>query len=177
MENREILDQQYTFETFKVTKENKLVYEVATYICDNLGTAYNPLYIYGATNTGKTHLLKAIKNKVVEDNKNINVLYESTETLENKFKLALKNNEIETFRNNYKMLDVLLLDDIQQMYGKESLQDEFLQIFHLLYPERKQIVVSSKYSLEDVNIKFDLKRRLDYGLQADISEPIKREDN
>lgn len=171
--NKTSLNPKYTFETFVVGDNNKFAHAAALAVGNNKpAEAYNPLFLYGGVGLGKTHLMHAIGNRMIENNKNCNVLYVTSEKFTNQLINAIKDNKNEIFRNKYRTIDVLLIDDIQFIAGKERIQEEFFHTFNSLYEERKQIIISSDKPPRDIPFLEDrLKSRFEWGLLADISCP------
>lgn len=171
--NKTSLNPKYTFETFVVGDNNKFAHAAALAVGNNKpADAYNPLFLYGGVGLGKTHLMHAIGNRMIENNRNCNVLYVTSEKFTNQLINAIKDNKNEIFRNKYRTIDVLLIDDIQFIAGKERIQEEFFHTFNSLYEERKQIIISSDKPPRDIPFLEDrLKSRFEWGLLADISCP------
>ncbi len=171
--NHSSLDSKYTFETFVVGEYNKFAHAAALAVGNNEpAEAYNPLFLYGGVGLGKTHLMHAIGNRMLENNKNCNVLYVTSEKFTNQLINAIKDNKNEIFRKKYRTIDVLLIDDIQFIAGKERIQEEFFHTFNSLYEEKKQIIISSDKPPRDIPFLEDrLKSRFEWGLLADISCP------
>lgn len=171
--NKTSLNPKYTFETFVVGDNNKFAHAAALAVGNNKpAEAYNPLFLYGGVGLGKTHLMHAIGNRMIENNRNCNVLYVTSEKFTNQLINAIKDNKNEIFRNKYRTIDVLLIDDIQFIAGKERIQEEFFHTFNSLYEERKQIIISSDKPPRDIPFLEDrLKSRFEWGLLADISCP------
>ncbi len=171
--NNTSLDTKYTFETFVVGENNKFAHAAALAVGNNKpAEAYNPLFLYGGVGLGKTHLMHAIGNRMLENDRNCNVLYVTSEKFTNQLINAIKDNKNEIFRNKYRNIDVLLIDDIQFIAGKERIQEEFFHTFNSLYEEKKQIIISSDKPPRDIPFLEDrLKSRFEWGLLADISCP------
>ncbi len=170
--NRTTLNPKYTFETFVVGDNNKFAHAAALAVGNEPANSYNPLFLYGGVGLGKTHLMHAIGNRILENNRNCNVLYVTSEKFTNQLINAIKDNKNEIFRNKYRTIDVLLIDDIQFIAGKERIQEEFFHTFNSLYEERKQIIISSDKPPRDIPFLEDrLKSRFEWGLLADISCP------
>ena len=170
--NKTTLNPKYTFETFVVGDNNKFAHAAALAVGNEPAKSYNPLFLYGGVGLGKTHLMHAIGNRIIENNKNCNVLYVTSEKFTNQLINAIKDNKNEIFRNKYRTIDVLLIDDIQFIAGKERIQEEFFHTFNSLYEERKQIIISSDKPPRDIPFLEDrLKSRFEWGLLADISCP------
>ncbi len=170
--NKSTLNPKYTFETFVVGNSNRFAHAAALAVGNQPGKAYNPLFLYGGVGLGKTHLMHAIGNRILENNKNTNVLYVTSEKFTNQLINAIKDNKNEVFRNKYRSIDVLLIDDIQFIAGKERVQEEFFHTFNSLYEDGRQIILSSDKPPRDIPFLEDrLKSRFEWGLLADISCP------
>ena len=166
------LNPKYTFETFVVGNNNRFAHAAALAVGDSPGEAYNPLFLYGGVGLGKTHLMHAIGNRILEKNKKANVLYVTSEKFTNHLINAIKDYKNETFRNKYRNIDVLLIDDIQFISGKDRVQEEFFHTFNALHEEGKQIIISSDKAPKDIALLEDrLKSRFEWGLLADLSNP------
>ena len=170
--NKSTLNPKYTFETFVVGNNNRFAHSAALAVGNEPAKSYNPLYLYGGVGLGKTHLMHAIGNRILENNSNANVLYVTSEKFTNQLINAIKDNKNEFFRNKYRNIDVLLIDDIQFIAGKERVQEEFFHTFNSLYEDGKQIIISSDTPPRDIPFLEDrLKSRFEWGLLADISVP------
>ena len=166
------LNPKYTFDTFVVGSNNKFAQAAAQGVSDNPGAKYNPFFIYGGVGLGKTHLMHAIGNQILMNNPNTNILYVTSENFTNQLINALRDQATEKFREKYRNIDVLLIDDIQFIANKKSTQEEFFHTFNTLYESGKQIVLSSDKPPKDIELLEDrLKSRFDWGLIADISNP------
>ena len=166
------LNPKYTFDTFVVGNNNRFAHAAAIAVADKPGESYNPLFLYGGVGLGKTHLMHAIGNRIIEKDNNTNVLYVTSEKFTNQLINAIKDNKNEFFRNKYRNIDVLLIDDIQFIAGKERVQEEFFHTFNSLYEDGKQIIISSDKPPRDIPFLEDrLKSRFEWGLLADISCP------
>ena len=170
--NKSTLNTKYTFETFVVGDNNRLAYAAALAVGNEPAKSYNPLFLYGGVGLGKTHLMNAIGNRIIENNNKANVLYVTSEKFTNQLVNAIKDNKNEIFRNKYRNIDVLLIDDIQFIAGKERIQEEFFHTFNTLYENGKQIIISSDKPPREIQFLEDrLKSRFEWGLLADISCP------
>ena len=170
--NKSTLNPKYTFETFVVGNNNRFAHAAALAVGNEPAKSYNPLFLYGGVGLGKTHLMHAIGNRILELYKNYNVLYVTSEKFTNQLINAIKDNKNDMFRSKYRNIDVLLIDDIQFIAGKERIQEEFFHTFNALYEEGKQIIISSDKPPRDIPFLEDrLKSRFEWGLLADISCP------
>ena len=165
----------YSFDTFVVGSSNKFAHAAALAVAESPGKMYNPLFIYGGAGLGKTHLMHAIAHFVIEQNPEKKVLYVTSESFTNELILAIRNgnnSEISSFREKYRNVDVLLIDDIQFIIGKEATQEEFFHTFNELHGSNKQIVISSdKPPKEFETLESRLRTRFEWGILADISSP------
>ena len=162
--------QRYTFESFILGKSNELAYAASQAVSSNPGNAYNPLFIYAKVGLGKTHLLHAIGNKLLSAGKNIH--YTTTEEFTNEYIMAIRNGKTENFRNRYRHVDTLLLDDIQFLIGKEQTQEGFFHTFNTLHLSGRQIVISSDRTPKELTLLEDrIQSRLQGGLTVDIQPP------
>ena len=170
--NKTTLNKKYTFETFVVGNNNRFAHAASLAVGNEPTNSYNPLFLYGGVGLGKTHLMHAIGNRILENNKNFNVLYVTSEKFTNQLINAIKDNKTEMFRNKYRNIDVLLIDDIQFIAGKERVQEEFFHTFNTLKENGKEIIISSDKPPRDIPFLEDrLKSRFEWGLLADISCP------
>ncbi|MDX3958978.1 chromosomal replication initiator protein DnaA [Aliarcobacter skirrowii] len=165
-----ILNPSYTFDSFVVGPSNQMAYNAALAVSNKPGIQYNPLFIYGGTGLGKTHILQAIGNKALEDDKT--VIYVTIEQFMNDFTFSLKNKNMEHFRAKYRNCDLLLIDDVQFLSEKELTQEEFFHTFNELHNAKKQIVMTSdKLPSQIAGLAERLKSRFEWGLTTDIQIP------
>ncbi|MDP3882969.1 MAG: chromosomal replication initiator protein DnaA [Candidatus Staskawiczbacteria bacterium] len=166
------LNPRYTFDNFVVGSFNELAHAAALAVADNPGLTYNPLFVYGGTGLGKTHLIQAIGNKISEDLKKKKVKYISSEKLVSGIVSAIRTNSMEAFKASLAPIDVLILDDIQFIAGKTKSQEEFFHVFNSLYEKNKQIVLSSDRPPNAIaELEDRLKSRFEGGMIADVSLP------
>ena len=166
------LNPKYTFDTFVIGNSNRFAHAACVAVAESPARAYNPLFLYGGVGLGKTHLMHAIGNRILENNTKSNVLYVTSEKFTNQLINAIKDNKTEMFRNKYRNIDALLIDDIQFIAGKDRVQEEFFHTFNTLREDGKQIIISSDKPPRDIEFLEDrLKSRFEWGLLADISCP------
>ena len=164
------LNPNYTFENYVVGNNNRFAQAAALAVAEAPATSYNPLFLYGGVGLGKTHLMQSIGNKIMQDFSDKKVLYVTSEKFTNEFINCIKDNKNEEFRNKYRNIDVLLIDDIQFIAGKKQVQEEFFHTFNTLHENECQIIMSSDKPPKDIdNLEDRLKSRFEWGLMADIS--------
>lgn len=170
--NANTLNPKYTLENFVVGPTNNLAYAAAQAVTQNPGTSYNPLFIYGGTGVGKTHLMLGIGNAIVKKHPNFKVNFCSSERFTNDYVVALQTKQFGTFRNRYRGADILLIDDIQFFSGREGTQEEFFHTFNELSSRNSQIVITSdRPPFEIAKLEDRLKSRFQGGLMVDIQIP------
>ena len=166
------LNSKYVFDEFVAGSSNQFAYAAAMAVANNPATTYNPLFIYGGVGLGKTHLVNAIGNAIIKKNLNMRVCYYTSEKFMNELINSLRYAKMDEFRNKFRSMDVLLIDDVQFIAGKERTQEEFFHTFNSLYESHKQIVVTSdKFPKEIPGLEERLRSRFEWGLIADIQPP------
>jgi len=166
------LNPKFTFDTFVVGASNQFAHAASRAIADAPGKAYNPLFIFGGVGLGKTHLMNAIGNKIIDQQGSVKLLYAPAEQFTNEFVYSMRNDKMDEFKTKYRNLDILIIDDIQFIAGKSGTQEELFHTFNALYDTQKQIVFSSDRPPKDISpITERLRSRFSMGLIADIQIP------
>lgn len=166
------LNPKYTFDNFIVGSFNDLAYAAALAVINNLGKAYNPLFIYGGVGLGKTHLIQAIGNSIKNSDKLKKVQYITSEKFANETIFSIQNNTMPSFKEKYRNFDLLIVDDVQFIAGKTKIQEEFFWMFNAIYDAGKQVVLSSDKPPQSItNLEERLRSRFEVGMVADISSP------
>lgn len=163
------LNKNYSFDTFVVGDNNRFAHAAALAVAESPATAYNPLFLYGGVGLGKTHLMHSIGNEILRKNPSMKVLYVTSEKFTNDFVNSIKDKSMEKFKQKYRSIDLLLIDDIQFIADKKQIQEEFFNTFNTLRDAGKQLVISSDKPPRDIPLLEDrLKSRLEWGIVADI---------
>lgn len=166
------LNPRYVFETFVIGNSNRLAWAAAQQVAEKPGMSYNPLFIWGGVGLGKTHLMHAIGNKIMQKNPNAHVIYITSEQFTNEIVNSIYNKTTASFRNKYRNIDCLIIDDIQFLKGKEQTQMEFFHTFNTLYEANKQIIISSDRKPQEIETLQDrLSDRFSKGMMTDIQPP------
>ncbi len=166
------LNPKYKFEKFIVGKNNELAHAAARAVANKPGDVYNPLFIYGGVGLGKTHLLQAVGHELSAKNPDLKILYTNCEKFTNDFVQGIKSGKTKDFQNKYRDVDLLIMDDVQFMEGKEQTQEQFFHTFNDLFQKNKQLVISSDRPPKAIpTLESRLRSRFEWGMIADISEP------
>ena len=166
------LNPKYVFDSFVVGNSNRMAHAASLAVAESPAQAYNPLFLYGNSGLGKTHLMHSIGHFILDRNPQAKVLYVTSETFTNELINSIQNNKNEEFRNKYRDIDVLMIDDIQFISKKEGTQEEFFHTFNALYESNKQIIISSDRPPKEIKTLEDrLRSRFEWGLIADVQPP------
>lgn len=172
IEREHTLNPKYTFETFVIGSSNNFAHAAAKAVADNPSSAYNPLFIYGGVGLGKTHLMHAIGHCILERNPRAKIIYVTSETFTNEMIQSIQDNQNARFRNKYRHVDVLMVDDIQFISGRVGTQEEFFNTFNALHTSGKQVILSSdRPPMELTTLEERLRSRFEGGLITDIQPP------
>ena len=171
-ESFDTLNPKYTFDTFVVGKSNHMAHAASVAVAASPGEAYNPLFLYSGPGLGKTHLMQSIAHDILDRNEDALIRYVTSEKFTNELIESIRNNKTSEFREKYRNVDMLLIDDIQFIIGKESTQEEFFHTFNTLYDSKKHIVISSDKPPKDIaTLEERLRSRFEMGLIVDIGNP------
>jgi chromosomal replication initiator protein len=166
-----ILNPRYSLDNFIVGASNRLAYAACSSVAQQPGGKYNPLFLYGGVGLGKTHLLQATGNTILKHNPRSTVVYTTTEDFTNHVIEAIQHQKMEQFRRRYRMVDVLIIDDVQFLANKERTQEEFFHTFNALYEEHKQVILSADRPPQELQLEDRLTSRFERGMIADVSAP------
>ena len=170
--NIERLNKDYTFANFAVSSTNQMAYAAATAVSKTPGLSYNPLFLYGSTGVGKTHLMQAIGHSIQENNPRLKMIFCTGEEFTNEIIEAISNKTTTPFKKKYRQVDLLMIDDVQFIAGKYSIQEEFFHTFNAVYQSKKQIVITSDRPPEEIDkLEARLRSRFEGGLTIDIGAP------
>lgn len=166
------LNPEFTFENFVVGPSNSFAHAVATGVSENPGKAYNPLFVYGPTGLGKTHLIQSVGNRIIQQNKKAKIAYVTSEMLLNEYIEATMAQRHVEFRKKYRSVDILLIDDIQFLAGKDRLQEEFFHTFNALFDAKKQIIMTSDRPVKEIKgLEARLVSRFEWGMVTELEYP------
>lgn len=166
-----ILNPRYTLDNFIVGSSNSLAYAACQAVASNPGGKYNPLFLYGGVGLGKTHLLQATGNDILKHVPKATIVYTTTEDFTNQVVEAIQQKKMEQFRRRYRLVDVLIIDDVQFLANKERTQEEFFHTFNALYEDRKQVILSADRPPQELQLEDRLISRFERGMIADVSAP------
>lgn len=167
-----ILNPKYTLDNFVVGQQNRLAHAACSAVANRPGENYNPLFIYGGVGLGKTHLLQATGNKILQNDPHKIIVYATSETFTNEVIDAIQKRKMNQFRDQYRKVDILMIDDIQFIANKDRTQEEFFHTFNSLYEENKQIIISSDHPPKELDILEErLRSRFEWGMIADVQMP------
>ncbi|MBO4897955.1 MAG: chromosomal replication initiator protein DnaA [Clostridia bacterium] len=166
------LNKKYTFDSFVVGESNRFAHAASLAVAESPAISYNPLFLYSGVGLGKTHLLHAIGNYILENNPDAKIAYISSETFLNEFITAMRDNTTNDFKDKYRSMDILMVDDIQFIAGKDKTEEEFFHTFNTLYDSNKQIIITSDKPPQELkNLEERLRSRFEWGITANIGLP------
>jgi chromosomal replication initiator protein len=166
-----ILSPRYTLENYVIGSDNRLAHAACQAVAGNPGGRYNPLFLYGGVGLGKTHLLQATGNAILKQSPRATVVYTTTEDFTNQVIEAIQHQKMEQFRRRYRLVDVLIIDDVQFLANKERTQEEFFHTFNALYEDRKQVILSADRPPQELQLEDRLISRFERGMIADVAAP------